>query len=46
MVIWTVGVLFGHIEVYEEPVPRRKKIPHCAFELETGEENTIVNESF
>ena len=46
MVIWTVGVLFGHIEIYEEPVPRRKKIPHCAVELETGEENTIVNESF
>ena len=32
------------IEVYEEPVPRTKKISHCAVKVEAGEENRILNE--
>ena len=30
------------IEKYEEPVPRRKKIPHHAVKFEAGEGNRIV----
>ena len=29
----------NNIEVYEEPVPRTKKIPHCAVRFDVGEEN-------
>ena len=35
----------NNIEVYEEPVPRAKKTPHCAANFEAGEENRIVYES-
>ena len=35
----------NNIGVYEEPVPRTKKIPHCPVEFETCEENRIVSES-
>ena len=30
------------IETYEEPVPRRKKIPHHVVKFEAGEGNRIV----
>ena len=33
------------MEVFEKPVPRTKKIPHCVFKFEAGEENRIVNEN-
>ena len=33
----------NNIEVYEESVPRTKKIPHCAVKFEAGEENRIVH---
>ena len=32
----------SNIEVYEEPMPRTKKVPHCLVEFEAGEENRIV----
>ena len=35
----------NNIELYEEPVPRTKKIPHRAFTFEASEENRIVYES-
>ena len=31
-------------EVYEEPVPRTKKVPHCAVEYEADEEDRNENE--
>ena len=36
--------ILNNIEVYEEPVPRTKKIPHCAVRFEAGEENSIIHE--
>ena len=33
------------IQVYEEPVPWTKKIPHRAVKFEAGEENRVVYES-
>ena len=33
--------ILNHIEVYEDPVPRTKKISHDAFKFEVGE-NRIV----
>ena len=38
-------IIWNNFEVYEEPVPRTKKIPHYAVEFETGEENRIEHES-
>ena len=38
-------ITFDNIEVYEEPVARIKRIPHCAVKFEASEENRIVNES-
>ena len=35
----------NNTEVYEEPVPRAKKMPHCAVNFEAGEENRIVYKS-
>ena len=32
-------------EVYVEPVPQTKKIPHCEDEFEAGEKNKIMYES-
>ena len=31
----------NNIEVYEGPVSRTKKIPHCAVKFEAGKENRI-----
>ena len=30
------------IEVYQEPKPQTKKIPHCAVKFRAGEKNRIV----
>ena len=37
--------LSNNIEVYKEPVPPTKEIPHHAIKFGTGEENRIVHES-
>ena len=34
----------NNIEVYEDPVPRTKKIHDCAVKFEAGEEKRIVQE--
>ena len=34
--------ILNNIEVYEEPVPRTKKIPYYVVEFKAGEENRIV----
>ena len=34
-----LGIISNNIEVYEEPVPRTKKIPHRAIKFKAGEEN-------
>ena len=36
----------SNTEVYEEPEPRTKKIPHHSVNFEAGKHNTIVYESF
>ena len=41
-VLYTISNNFG---VYEEPVPRAKKIPHIAVKFEASEENRIISES-
>ena len=38
--------ILNNIKVYEEPVPRTKKIAHHAVKFEAGGENRIVYESF
>ena len=40
-----IDLIWNNFEVYEKPVPRTNKIPHCAVEFETGEENRIEYES-
>ena len=37
-------MISNNIKVYDEPVPRTKKIPHRAVKFEAGEENGIVYE--
>ena len=37
--------ILNNIDVYEESVPRTKKIPHCAVKFEAGKENGNVYES-
>ena len=38
-------IISNNIEVYEEPMPRTKKIPHCVVKFEAGEANRIVQEN-
>ena len=37
--------ILNNIDVYEESVPRTKKIPHCAVKFEAVKENGTVYES-
>ena len=37
--------ILNNIQVYEEPVPSAKKIPHCAVKFEASEKNRIVYEN-
>ena len=37
-----VYTITNNIEVFEEPVPRTKKITHCAVKFEAGEEKIIA----
>ena len=37
-------IISNNVKVYQEPVQRTKKIPHCAVKFEAGEENRIVYE--
>ena len=43
--IQTLYTILNNIEVYEEPVPWTKKMPHCPVKFKASEENRIVYES-
>ena len=43
--IQTFYTILNNIEIYGEPVPRTKEIPHYAVKFDADEENRIVFES-
>ena len=34
--------ILDNIEIYEKPVPRTKKVPHCAAKLEASDDKSIT----